>query len=104
MEFQDLRHFDPFGPASFPFGVPPAPSGQTPQRLLFNLTSGDVKTVTMHEYRDGYNTLYDAGGNEVDFDDEDCKFEEDDYSENEDTIEERCSISASSYSFKINEE
>ena len=58
----------------------------------------------MHEYRDGYNTLYDAGGNEVDFDDEDCKFEEDDYSENEDPIEERCSISASSYRFKINEE
>ena len=58
----------------------------------------------MHEYRDGYNTLYDAGGNEVDFDDEDCKFKEDNYSENEDTIEERCSISSSNYSFKINEE
>ena len=58
----------------------------------------------MHEYKDGYNTLYDAGGNEVDFDDEDCKFKEDNYSENEDTIEERCSISSSNYSFKINEE
>ena len=58
----------------------------------------------MHEYKDGYNTLYDSGGNEVDFDDEDCKFKEDNFSENEDTIEERCSISASNYSFKINEE
>jgi len=51
LEFQDLRHFDHFGPASFPFGVPPAPSGQTPQRLLFNLTSGDVKTVTIEFHR-----------------------------------------------------
>jgi|GEM_PF-4523793 hypothetical protein len=27
LEFQDFQHFDPCGPASFPFGVPSAPSG-----------------------------------------------------------------------------
>jgi len=68
-----------------------------------NINLYDYEYVS-HKYSTGYDTLYDADGNEVDFDDDGCEYEEDNYSENEDTIEEKCIILASSYSFKINEE